>query len=89
MRTFSASKVSASDGSLSTVLKYEGHDGQLEAYVKEFKPLGVWNGQYCVQFYSLGSPDNDYRGTYGTGMKVYNSKQSAIDAAKRYVHRWD
>ena len=40
----------ASENSDST-LKYEGPDGQLEAYVKQFKPMGVWNGQYCVQFY--------------------------------------
>lgn len=69
--------------------KYENNDGTLKAIVDLFRPLGCWDGRYCVSFYALGWMDNDYRGTHGTGMKVYETEQKAIEAAKRYIKKWD
>ena len=68
---------------------YTGSNNQLKAIVREFKPLGQWNGQYCTYFYALDDPDYDYRGNNGLGMKVYDTKEKAIAAAKRYVKRWE
>lgn len=68
---------------------FTGSNDQLRANVRQFTPLGVWNGQYSVEFYALGAMDNDYRGTNGTGMKVYDTEEKAIAAAKRYIKRWE
>lgn len=58
------------------------------AYVKQFTPLGKWDGTYCVCFEAFGHMDNDYRGTNGTGCKRYNTLDSAIAAAKRYTKKF-
>ena len=67
---------------------FSNSSGQLTAEVRHFSPLGEWNGQYAVHFFALGTPDNDYRGTNGTGLKVYDTEDKAIQSAKRYVRRW-
>ena len=68
---------------------FTGSNDQLEAVVRQFTPLGTWDGRYSVSFYALGAMDNDYRGTNGTGMKVYDTEEKAIAAAKRYIKRWE
>lgn len=66
-----------------------GSNGQLVAKVMKFTPFGAWNGQYVTYFFALGDPDNDYRGTNGLGLKVYDTEKQAILAGKRYVTRWE
>ena len=68
---------------------FAGSNNQLTAEVRHYVPLGVWNGQYAVSFFAFGVMDNDYRGTNGTGMKVYDTEDKAIAAAKRYTKRWE
>ena len=65
-----------------------GNSEGLTSVVRHFTPLGKWNGQYSVSFEALGAMDNDYRGTNGTGMKVYDTEEKAISAAKRYIKKW-
>lgn len=59
--------------------------GSYTTIVKEFTPLGKWDGRYAVEFRAFGMMDNDYRGTSGTGMKVYSTLEKARAAAKRYM----
>lgn len=68
---------------------YKTNDGNYKAYVKQFKPLGKWNGKYSVSFEAFGMMDNDYRGTSGVGVKVYDTFDKAVRAAKRYVNKFD
>lgn len=70
-------------------ITFSTDDKNYVAYVGEFKPLGKWNGQYSVQFYAYGTMDNDYRGTNGTGMKVYDTINQATGAAKRYAKKFN
>lgn len=70
-------------------IAFSTDDKNYVAYVKEFKPLGKWNGQYGVLFYAYGTMDNDYRGTNGTGMKVYDTLDKAVVAAKRYIKKFN
>lgn len=64
-------------------------DKHYKAYIREFKPLGIWNGQYSVSFEAYGNMDNDIRGTSGTGMKVYGTYEKALAAAKRYIKKYE
>lgn len=70
------------------IFKGTGNSEGLTATVRHFTPLGQWNGQYSVSFDAFGAMNNDYRGTNGTGMKVYDTEEKAISAAKRYVKKW-
>lgn len=74
---------------ITPIKKFETNDKNYQAYVKQFRPLGKWNGQYAVEFEAFGMMDNDYRGTSGVGMKVYNSLESATAAAKRYIKKFN
>lgn len=72
-----------------TIITFRTDDKKYIACVREFKPLNKWNGQYCVCFEAYGMMDNDYRGTNGTGMKVYDTLEKAIQAAKRYIKKFN
>lgn len=63
--------------------------GMYEAVVTEFTPCGKWDGTYAVDFWALGAPDFDVRGTYGTACKSYTTKEKAIAAAKRYIKKYE
>lgn len=62
--------------------------GMYRAVVTEFTPCGKWDGTYAVDFWALGAPDFDVRGTYGTACKSYATKEKAIAAAKRYIKKY-
>ena len=62
--------------------------GMYEAVVTEFTPCGKWDGTYAVDFWALGAPDFDVRGTYGTACKSYATKEKVIAAAKRYIKKY-
>ena len=62
--------------------------GMYEAVVREFTPLGKWDGTYSVSFFALGSPDFEIKGSYGTACKSYDTKEKAIAAAKRYIKKY-
>lgn len=70
---------------------FKTNEGSFDAtaIVSKFTPLNHWTGEWCVSFFALGEMDNDVRGTNGTGMKVYDTKKHAMDAAKRYIKRWE
>lgn len=70
------------------VLTGTGNSKGLTAIIRHYAPLNQWSGQYSVSFEAFGEMDNDYRGTNGTGMKVYDTEEKAIQAAKRYIKRW-
>lgn len=55
---------------------YKTNDGNYKAYVKQFKPLGKWNGKYSVSFEAFGTMDNDYRGTNDSDRNVSKCKCS-------------
>lgn len=68
---------------------YATVSGNHIAYVREFTPFGKWNGQFVVRFQAYGYDDNSYCGTDETGSKIYNSYKGAIQAAKRYVNKFN
>lgn len=68
---------------------FKTKDEHFVAVVDKSLPLGVWDGTYSVSFFAFGSPDFDVRGTYGTACKSYVTKEKAIAAAKRYIHKYE
>lgn len=68
---------------------YKTNDGTRSTRVRKSRPLGVFNGEYMVEFWAYGTPDNDIRGTHGLGCKTYSTMEKAIAAAKRYIKQWD
>lgn len=68
---------------------YKSKNENYIAYVKYFTPMNRWDGRYSVLFIAFGDMDNDYRGTNGTGMKVYDTFDKAVRAAKRYVKKFE
>ena len=65
------------------------NDGHFMAIVDKSLPCGRWDGTYSVSFFAFGSPDFDVRGTDGTACKIYNTKDKAVSAAKRYVRKYE
>lgn len=53
------------------------------SYKVEKSYLGDW----CCYFYAGGFPNTDERGTNGTGLKLYESKDKAEAAGKRYLKK--
>ena len=46
-----------------------------------------YNGRWVCRFLVDGRPDYDERGTYGLGVKLYDTKEKATAAGKRYVKK--
>ena len=44
-------------------------------------------GGWCCYFYAGGYPNTDEHGTNGTGVKIYETKEKAEAAGKRYIKK--
>ena len=56
------------------------------AVVIQPKTGDYYNGErWFVEYYRLGTIDYDYRGTQGTGVKVFKTETSAIRSALHYI----
>ena len=69
------------------VIIIENNSGTFTARVRAYKVLNCNTGKFVVDFISYNHADTDIKGAKGTGSKVYDTYEKAVNAAKRYVRK--